>query len=205
MKRKILVLISVLVATSFLITGCFFGSSSTDRDKGYGYINADFTMRTSSGRLYLDASSSEFKNYSNPEYLWEVNGTSYTGRKVDMTTPSERTEIKLKIKAVDSSGKASTATTSKTFRPDKDEDPATDVSFSHERRGTREYKFVGSKPTNGKYWEWKMPGENYWHGYKDENVFTYKFSSSGEKEVKLRIEDSSGNIIGQTSKTINVY
>lgn len=205
MKKKILVLIVMVVASSLLLTGCFFGSDSSGSDSGNDFeertLRADFSMEDSSGQLYLDASSTTVEGYSNPEYAWKVNGTSYNGKKIDMTAPNSSTDIKLVVKAHKDDDTVTDSIT-KTYNSDSTDG---DVDFSHNRTGTREYEFVGSEPSGAKYWEWKMPEESYWHGYEDENVFTYKFSSDGSKKVKLRILDENEQIIGETEKTIDVY
>lgn len=192
----------MIFVMSFLLTGCFFGSDSDGSSVPEGNVlRADFSMRESSGRLYLNASSTVVEGYSGVEYAWQVNGTNYSGLKIDMTAPSSKTKIKLSVQAHDNNETVTDSIT-KTYKSgDIDEN----VDFSYSRIGTREYKFVGSKPAGATYWEWKVEGQSSWYGYKDKNIYTHQFSSTGDREVQLRILDSNEEIIGETSKIIDVY
>lgn len=202
MKRKILVVIGMIFVMSFLLTGCFFGSDGSGGSVPEGNVlEADFSMKESSGQLYLNASSTVVEGYSDVEYAWQVNGTNYSGIKVDMTAPNSKTKIKLTVQAHDNNETVTDSTT-KTYKPEFTDE---DVDFSYSRIGTREYEFVGSKPTGATYWEWKIEGESSWYGYKDKNTYNHQFSSSGNKEVQLRILDSNEEIIGETSKVIDVH
>ena len=195
MKRKMIALIVSLVVLAVVSTGCFFSTSTSRTERTEDYVYLDLDIR---GEGYV-SSLREGENSFSKSSTVDLKARPDDGWEFKQWKGDVRNKYSSSTSILMSSNKDVTAVF------ERKEDPVQDVSFQSERRGTREYKFVGSKPTNGRYWEWKMPGENYWHGYEDENVFNYKFSSSGEKEVKLRIEDSSGNIIGQTSKTINVY
>ena len=201
-RLKTIAVIIMIFSGSFLLSGCFFGSDGGGSSIPEGEVlRADFSMRESSGRLYLDASSTEVEGYSNPEYAWRVNGTSYAGEKIDMTTPNSETDIKLTVKAHKDNDTVTDSIT-KAYKPGGISDG--DVNFSYSRIGTREYRFVGTEPTGSVYWEWKIEGGN-WYGYKNDNEYTHKFNSSGHKEVELRILDSSENVIGHKTKTVDVY
>ena len=196
-------IIVVLIMATFTLSGCFFGSSGSDDDHTHERIlQADFSMKESSGQLYLNASSTKVEGYTDPEYAWEVNETNYSGEKVDMTQPDTETKIKLIVKA-HRDNDAVTDTKTKTYKPGTIVDG--DVDFSYSRIGNEEYKFVGSEPSGAVYWEWRIEGHSSWYGYKNDNVYTHKFSSSGDKKIELRILDGDENIIGYYEETINVY
>ena len=188
MKRKIVALIVVLIAVSLVSTGCFFGTTTNEKSDAYleiegqGYVEG---LREGENRFEKDASV-DLK--ARPDDGWEFKRWEGAADKYKADT-SVLMNRDRSVKVV--------------F--EKKDTPVKEVSFEYERIARREYKFTATEPSGAVYWEWKFPDESYWHGYEDENEFTYRFSSSGEKEVKVRIKDKDGEIIGQTSKKIDVY
>ena len=162
MKRKILVLIFALVATSFLMTGCFFGTSDTpSRDSYELEIKVEGEGRVAS----LSEGTHEFEKdvvvdlVALPDSGWEfyrwIGSVSETREKetsIVMDQNRKVTVIFEKIKEDDKDNGDS-------------EDPE-DVSFSYSRSGTRIYEFKPTDPDGAEYWEWKFPETYYgWDGY----------------------------------------
>ncbi len=199
-RKKEILFVSVVILISLMLSGCFFGSSGT---KTY-ILNADFTIEEVSGKLVLDAGKTEVRGYSNPEYVWEIpNKELMTGKVVEVPKPTTVTIIQLTVKATRGDSDY-VSTVSKIYDPDG-ETIVGEVYFTYERIGTRKYRFTASNPDGAKYWEWKFPSEDHWHGYLSNEV-EYTFSSSGNRTVRLEIFDVSENQIGETySKTINVH
>ena len=196
MKRKILVLIFALVATSFLMTGCFFGTSDTpSRDSYELEIKVEGEGRVAS----LSEGTHEFEKdvvvdlVALPDSGWEfyrwIGSVSETREKETSIVMDQNRKVTV------------------IFEKDGEvpDDPDKDVSFTYERIGTRNYKFIGSEPKNARYWEWKFPDLNYWRGKVDSNTIEHKFSSSGTKQVILEIYDEDENKIGRYEKTIDVH
>ena len=195
MKRKILALIVILVGVAVVSTGCFFSTGTTEKETratDYAYLDLEIqgegyvrNLKEGENRFEKDASVDlkaradegwEFKR-------WEGAADKY---KADTSVLMNRDR---KVKVI--------------F--EKKDAPVTDVSFTYERIARREYKFTATKPSNGKYWEWKFPDLNYWRGKVDSNTIEHKFSSSGNKRVILEIYDEDENKIGRYEKTIDVH
>ena len=196
MKRKILFLVVLLVAVSIVSTGCFFSTSTsrTERtEKDYVYLDLDIR-----GEGYV-SSLREGENKFEKSSTVDLKARPDDGWEFKQWKGDVRNKYSSSTSILMSSNKDVTAVF------ERKEDPVTDVSFSYERTGTRNYKFIGSEPSGAVYWEWRIDGHSSWYGYKNDNVYTHKFSSSGDKKIELRILDSDQEIIGQTSKTINVY
>jgi len=196
MKRKMIALIVILVGVAVVSTGCFFSTGTTEKETratDYAYLDLEIE-----GEGYV-------RNLKEGENRFEKSSTVDLKARPDDGWEFKQWKGDVRNKYSSSTSILMSSNKDVTAVFEKKDAPVTDVSFTYERIARREYKFTATKPSNGKYWEWKFPDLNYWRGKVDSNTIEHKFSSSGTKQVILEIYDEDENKIGRYEKTIDVH
>ena len=204
-KRKLIVLVVMLVVSSFVLTGCFFGSSESDSDFAENdHYQLDLKVRGEGRVKDLSEGKHEFEEgvvvdleaipddgWKFKEWIGSVSETREKETSIVMDQNRKVTVIFEKIKEDDKDNGDS-------------EDPE-DVSFSYSRSGTRIYEFKPTDPDGAEYWEWKFPETYYgWDGYTSPQKVTHQFEEYGDSLVMLRILDEDREEIGVYSKEVRV-